>query len=111
MAAKRKRTEYHREYAKRPDARLRRLKAYAKKKGIPYDLPDEVALVLLKLVCSYCDQYPPSYTLALRSPVPGYVAGNVLPVCDRCAYASSNMTQHQFVLWLSKVYHRLQGAS
>ncbi len=107
-----KRTEYHRQYSRRPGARLSRIRRLAKARGIPYGLDDKIDVVLLYLPCTYCGAKPqPTHTLDIAgSRDRGYVGGNVTPCCDECHEAKGTRTRAEFLTWVARIYKRISAS-
>ena len=104
MAAKR--SDYQRQYRKRPDARLQRIKTEARRWGRGFwQLTDKVALQLLALPCSYCGNQP-SYNLDRRNTSLGYVPANVIPICSICSRAKGRRSTAEFLAWVARIVSR-----
>jgi hypothetical protein len=92
----------------------------AKKKKHEITITKEFAIKLFSSNCFYCNAEP-SKVIKNHGKIPimkyngidrldntkGYVENNVVPCCARCNYKKSSDNKIEFILWIKKVYEKL----
>lgn len=107
-------------------ARVARLKWFAARDGVAYNLTDSEASAIFELPCHYCGA-PPSTVIHQAAskgrggkfhrtfvsgfdkvvPELGYTAGNVVPCCKWCNFAKNNRSVEAFQSWLLRAHAHL----
>jgi hypothetical protein len=98
---------------------FRGYKAWARRRGLPFQLSSADASVLFAADCAYCGA-PPSNEMHRgrktafrysgidrRDNALGYVPGNVVSCCKTCNVAKQGMSLQDFQSWIRRAYARL----
>ena len=89
-----------------PDRRFYRLRAEAKKRGIPFSLNKLLFLTLIQEPCSYCGEIEDSSTGGHLDRVDNnksYNDGNVVPCCKTCNSIKGQNTVRTFLEKVSTI--------
>lgn len=84
-------------------------KQAARRSKLKWAVDDAVALVMLRLPCTYCGG--PAAGLDRFSTARPYIPGNVAPICAVCKRAKGDMDRLDFFRWVAEVSRRCIGAS
>jgi hypothetical protein len=76
-------------------------------RGFEMTLTFEAFEILNSLPCHYCGgELPESgYGLDRINPLLGYIPGNVVPCCETCNIAKSNLTELEFRNWAMRLFN------
>lgn len=85
--------------------RLREIKGGARARKLDFHLTDEDVLTLITSACTYCGETS-SHGIGIDrvDSQLTYQANNVVPACWTCNRAKGNMSQHQFLSHVRKVF-------
>lgn len=96
---------------------MRQYTRTADKKGLVFELLEDVCYKMMQERCFYCNSEP--YAVKKHRECfgdfvyngidrvdssKGYISGNVVTCCKRCNYAKNDMTLIEFSVWLEKIY-------
>jgi len=100
-------------------------KQNARRRRLPFELTIEQFLDITQKDCSYCgaeasNVYRPVRQTDRSGSVPyiyngidridnslGYISGNIAPCCSRCNWSKKDMTQDEFLGWVTLVFRHL----
>ena len=82
--------------------RLSGTKYGAKKRGLDWELTDDVALALIRSSCHYCGQ-PPINGIDRKDNGIGYIVDNCVPCCSQCNRAKHIQTYSEFQAYLDRI--------
>lgn len=88
-------------------ARIASLRDSAKKRGLPFELPEMLAWDLVTDACYYCAAKTdrPNGIDRVDNTL-GYVEGNVVTACRRCNVAKNDMSVAEFLAWVNRIAKR-----
>ena len=101
---------------------FRTYKRNSKKRNLTFELNQNEFERLLKLPCFYCNENPIQYKgnnishkdfkrngIDRLDSKKGYSLDNVITCCKFCNQAKSDMTQEEFINWISKTFNNLKN--
>lgn len=91
-------------------------KRHARDRGLVFELSKEAFTQLIKMPCHYCGLPPSNNKITkncdgfLYSGIDridseiGYIEGNTVPCCSTCNLAKRDLSEHDFLRWIKRVY-------
>ena len=89
-----------------PQRKLSRIKANAKRRGIPFALTFRQVLHLVDAPCDYCGATVDGMQLDRVDSARGYTLDNVVPSCDTCNQAKNAMSREAFLGLVARIAAR-----
>ena len=95
---------------------LKSYQTHAIERNLNFELTNDQFFTITKQICHYCGISPETIYKSRNSEYIyngidrvdsnlGYTLDNVVACCKRCNQAKNNMSQEDFISWISRVYH------